>query len=325
MVNWCFLLVVLGYFFRLFFMFWANLSTSLPPKNPIHHLDSYGDMLHSPPRFDKAIRLAEKARFEGREDLVDTWKVPEERLGFFQGVLHASASHRFCFPAWNSGGKNVEMLCFSGTKKNPEKSRESVHVAFGFGQDIQSKRVWFNGLTCVSVLLQRIVGHGESMMTNDWLPVVLPEVWRLKWFDFRQVIQYFNKHCLSDWKSDSGQKAGRWQLFKPYHCPRNVDASWSSVGSNWIEKVIASSDFPWYAHCTIPRLMLDFGQKYVSWWSTNRTFSFPPLLFLVWGERCCPRFKDPRGSGSKHTFFWGFAGLRMGFPNSIRKLLAILL
>ena len=33
-------------------------------------------------RFDKAIRLAEKkARFEGREDLVDTWKVPEELLG----------------------------------------------------------------------------------------------------------------------------------------------------------------------------------------------------------------------------------------------------
>ena len=132
-------------------------------------------MLHSPPRFDKAIRLAEKkARFEGREDLVDTWKVPEERLGFFQGVLHAAAAHMFFFPPGNSGGKTLRCCVGSGTqKKHYKKSRESVHVAFGFGQDIQRKGY---GLTCVSVLLQRIVGHGESMMTNDWLPVVLPEV-----------------------------------------------------------------------------------------------------------------------------------------------------
>ena len=32
-------------------------------------------------RFDKALRLAEKkARAEGREQLVDTWKMPEEKL-----------------------------------------------------------------------------------------------------------------------------------------------------------------------------------------------------------------------------------------------------
>ena len=69
------------------------------------------------------------------------------------------------------------MFSVEPLKKHYKKSRESVHVAFafGFGQDIQRKGY---GLTCVSVLLQRIVGHGESMMTNDndWLPVVLPEV-----------------------------------------------------------------------------------------------------------------------------------------------------
>lgn len=34
------------------------------------------------PRFDKALRLAEKkARSEGRTELVDTWKVPPECRG----------------------------------------------------------------------------------------------------------------------------------------------------------------------------------------------------------------------------------------------------
>ena len=72
-------------------------------------------------RFDKAIRLAEKkARFEGREDLVDTWKVPEERLGFFPGrKTHAAASAEvFFFSCLKLRGEKVEMLCFQWNQKN---------------------------------------------------------------------------------------------------------------------------------------------------------------------------------------------------------------
>lgn len=86
---------------------------------------------------------------------------------------------------------------------------------------------------------------------------------------------------------------------------RNVDASQWLVGSNCGEKVIASIDFPWYAHCTIPRLMLDFGQKYVSWWSTNRTFSFPPLLVLFGGRDVAPGLKTLEAVEANTHFFGG--------------------
>lgn len=85
-------------FSRLFSMFWANFSTKNHPwKSQKHHQGFLGFRSLStsfPSRFDKAIRLAEKkARFEGREDLVDTWKVPEELLGLvFQGLLHMGVS-----------------------------------------------------------------------------------------------------------------------------------------------------------------------------------------------------------------------------------------
>ena len=69
---------------------------------------------------------------------------------------------------------------------------------------------------------------------------------------FRRVIQYFNKHLLSDWQSDSGQKAGRdnggnygvqrarldtFNMTLVRSCSnsitaRNVDTSQSPGGSN---------------------------------------------------------------------------------------------
>ena len=50
-------------------------------KELIMTLDADGSGDIDLQEFDKAIRLAEKkARFEGREDLVDTWKVPEELM-----------------------------------------------------------------------------------------------------------------------------------------------------------------------------------------------------------------------------------------------------
>ena len=178
-----------------------------------------------------------------------------------------------------------------------------MHVAFGFGQDIQRKGY---GLTCGSVLLQRIVGHGESMMTNDWLPVVLPEVWRLKWVDFRQVIQYFNKHGLSDWKIRF--RAEGWKMTI---CSNRINAPETLMLPGWFELRWKSDCFNWFSMiCPLHHPQVDVG-----FWAEicvlvidQQDFLVPSPACFVWGERCCPRFKDPRGSGSKHTHIFG--GLR---------------
>ena len=144
---------------------------------------------------------------------------------------------------------------------------------------------------------------------------------------FRRVIQYFNKHLLSDWQSDSGQKAGRdnggnygvqrarldtfnMTLVRTVSLPEMLILPSRRV----VRTVVRSDCFSWFMTCpTVPSSgwcwilgrNMCLGDR-----STGLSRCFPQLLCL--GKEMLPKLggrgSRPRGSGRKHIFWVVSAG-----------------
>ena len=122
------------------------------------------------------------------------------------------------------------------------------------------------------------------------------------------MIQYFNKDLLSGWTSDSRAEGWKMTILQTVSLPETL-----VLPSGWLVRTaVIFHDMPtapspgW---CWILGRNMCLGDRPI----------VPSPAFLVWGERCCPRFKDPRGSGSKHTFFWGVCGLEDGYSEFHKK------